>query len=479
MKGKKLYRLLGSLDAEEFRLLGRAVDSPLMNTNPRVASLYYYLQPHYPTFDAPALQAEPLFTYLFPSQPYDDYKLRRLLSSLSRLVEQFLVYLEAKREEEEAPLLLIRALGRRNHYALFEKYTSDVLKSLQEAPYRDYDHYRRKVECFTNYYFHPFTDKRSIREERLQELVYDMDYRYALEMYRLGAELRNRERILSEQYQLKAIDRMSNYDREGALSRNAIFRVYRSLILAYEQEEDPALFRKLKKAFVAHTHEMRDADCKLLFQQILNYTIRRINESDDSFYKEALELYKMGLQAGWLIDGGRMSAATYSNIVLVSCEEGEYRWAEAFMNEYESLLEMLAREDTKAHCYSLWHYFQEQYDEALQLLARHSFSKAFQPTTRMTAIRIVFEQFLTDDSYFDLLLSQVKAFEKYLSRNKTLAENRKDLHKLTLSLLRRIANAIAREEPLEEIRRWALEEINSGQAFVLRNWLKHKILRME
>ena len=478
MKGKKLFALLSALDAEEFSLLGRAANSPLMNTNPRVAALYDCLQPHYPNFKGPGLKSKVLFAQLFPGEAYNDYKLRRLLSSLSRLVEQFMVYLEAKREEAEAPLLLIRALGRRNLHGLFEKHSMEVLDALESSPYRDQAYYKRKVEVFAGYYFHPFTDKRAVDPGRLQELVHDMDYRYALEMYRLGNELRNRERIFSEQYQLTGIDAMANQYADGILSENPIFRTYQSLLKAYQDEENPDLFKALKDNFFSHLAKMRQGDRMLIFQQLLNYAIRRINQGNSSYYREAFELYKMGLKNELLVDGGRMSDATFSNIVMVSCEEGEYEWARSFMGQYEGLLDEEAKEDTVAHCYSLWYYFQHQFDEALQILASHRFSRPFQPSSRMTAIRIIFEQFFIDRSYYELLLSHSKAFEKFLSRDKTLSGNRKQLHKNTISLIRRVATAINRREPLKEVKEWALAEMDAGQAFVLRNWLQKKVAQL-
>ncbi len=478
MKGKKLFTLLSVLDEEEFGQLGRAVNSPLMNTNPRIIALYAYLQSYYPDFDGPGLESGILFSRTFPDEEYNDYKLRRLLSGLSRLTEKFLVYREALHEEREAPLLLIRALGRRNLHSLFQQRSEEILRSLESASYRDLDYYRQKVEVFSNYYFHPFTDKRSIDPAQLQELVYDMDYRYALEMYRLGNELRNRERIFSEEYRLAGIDAMGSQYADGKLSENAIFRTYRSLIRAYQDEENPELFRELKQNFVSHVNEMRQDDLNLLFQQLMNYTIRRINQGDNSYYREALSLYKMGLQAGWLIDGGRISEATFSNIVLASCEEGEFGWARTFIGKYENFLDESARKDTLAHCYGLWYYFQGRHDEALRILASHRFSTPFQPSSRMTAIRIIFEQFFKDESYFGLLLSQVKAFEKFLSRDSELAEGRKELHKNTLSLIRRIAIAVNRREPPEEIKEWALSEITSGQAFILRNWLRERMQQL-
>lgn len=478
MKGKKLYMLLRTLDEGEFKLLGKAAVSPLMNSNQRVVALYEYLKLYYPDFERAGMQEEEMFAHLFPEEKYNDYKLRRVLSALSRLVMDFLAYLESRREEEEMPLLLIRALGRRNLFALFEKHSMALLEELERSPYRDQAYYKRKTEVFSNYYFHPFTDKRTIASERLQELVHDLDYRYALEMYRLGNELRNRERIFSERYQLSGIDAMASQYGDGILSENAIFRTYRSLLNAFQDEDNPALFRELKHNFITHVGEMRKEDRNLLFQQLLNYVIRRINQGDSTYYGEALGLYKMGLESGMLVNNGRISEATFSNIVMVSCEEGDYNWAESFIRHYEAFLDEESREDTKAHCYSLWHYFQGQYDEASQILASHRFSGVFQPSSRMTAIRILFEQFFDDESYLGLLLSQVKAFEKFLSRDRYLSEDRKQLHKNTLALIRRIASAIARKGPLEEIGEWALAEIDSGQAFLLRNWLRKKMLQL-
>lgn len=477
MKGKKLFELLRALDAEEFQLLKRAVRSPLMNTNQRLVELYDCLQPFYPAFKGAGLKSGALFAHLFPGEAYNDYKLRRLLSDLSVLVKEYMVYLEATHEEERQRLL-IKALGRRNLFPIFEKEARKALDGLEQAPHRGLEYYERKVEVFTRYYFHAYTDKRAIGQERLQELVHDMDYCYALAMYRVGNELRNRERIFSEQYLLDGIDAMENQYGDGILSENALFRAYRYLLKAYKDEENTGLYAQVKENFMGHLEKMGQDDQVLLFQQLLNYAIRRINQGDSSFYREALALYKTGLEAEWLMDGGRMSEATFSNIVMVCCEGGEYEWAKNFMAQYESYLDEHSREDVRAHCDSLWHYFQGHFDEALQILASHRFSGPLQLSSRMTAVRISFEQFFRDPSYYGLLFSQAKAFEKFLSRNKSLPKNRKHVHKNTLSLIKRIASAIRKQEPPDEVRQWAMEEIASEQPLVLRNWLQQQVAQL-
>ncbi len=479
MKGKKMFSLLRSLDAEEFGQLSQAVRSPLINTNSRVVSLYDYLAPLYPGFDGPELEDESLFEALFPGEGYTDYKLRRLLSAFTKACERFLVYLEAFGRPDNEHSLLTNAYGRRKLYPQFEKAIRHSIKELEKAPYRGLDYYSGYVELFYKYYFHPLTDKRSISQEQLQELVNRIDLRYALTMLRVGNELRSRERMFSESYQLDGVDALETVYSDGELAQSPVFRTYLSLLKIYKEEEKEDGFEELKEHFLAYRHLLRQDDQFLVFQQILNYTIRRINRGDSHFYREALELYKKGLETGLLLAEGHISEATFSNIVLVGCEEGEFIWVQEFMQGHRKYLDRPSREDVLAYCQGLWHYFQEQYDEAGEILMSHKFSDAFQLPSRMTQLRMTFEQFLRDSSYHELLLSQISNFRKYLARDKSLSKARADLHAKTLSLLKGLANAIWRGDELEPVLQRLEEEIRSDGPLLLRYWLQKQVHQLK
>ncbi len=470
MKGRKLLKLLQSLKEGEFQELSKAVNAPLLNTNERVGNLYDHLCSFFPKLEDAFSDEQALFAALFPGEPFDDYKLRRLLSAFTQVVESFLAMVEVKSDPETEAKLARSAYSRRNLYELFEKKAMSGLRALQDSPYRDADYYRQKVQLLESYYFHPLTEKHLVKPALLQELVESLDAWYALAKYRLAVELKNRELIFSEQYSLPAMGWLGLSLADKALEGNATYRAYKNLYLLYQQDE-PAHFHKLKGELLTVIGQMREDDRLLLFQQLLNFAIRQVNQGQSHFYAELLGLYKLGLEYGLLADRGRMSEATYSNIALVGCEEGEFDWTYRFINDWAGYVEEASREDAKAHCFSLWHYFRKEYDKARDFILGHRFSEPFQPRARMLEIRITFEQFLKDSSYYTLLASQLNAFEKYLKRARHISGTRKEAHSNTLSLIRKAAKAIDKGEEMETLLAEAREEVDSGKPVALGSWL--------
>lgn len=476
MKGKKLLILLNSMNDEEFRSLSRAVHSPLINTNERISRLYGYFEDHFPDFTGALSKPEELFKLLFPEEPYNDYKLRRLLSGFTQLVGTFLALLEVTRDKELEKKLVRRALSVRNLHSLYENEAMAGINALESLPYRDAAYFKGKVQLYASYYYHPQTEKHTVKPSFLQDLSDSLDAWYILFKYRLAVELKNREHIFSEKYQLESMGFADGPVAKKVLGDNTTYQAYQMLFQFY-QRQGSEHFQPLKEGILKVIGEMRRDDQLILFQQLLNFAIRQINLGQSGFYTEVLGLYKLGLDYGLLTDSGRMSEATYTNIVLVGCEEGEFDWTYGFINDWATSVdvEASAQEDAKAHCFSLWHYFRKEYGQALDLIHGHRFSEPFILRARMLEVRITFEQFLLDTTYYNLLTSKAKAFEKYLSRAKHLPKPLKESHNNTLSLLRRIASAHYKEDSPLSIAEWVQQEANSSRPLVLRNWLLEQV----
>ena len=134
-----------------------------------------------------------------------------------------------------------------------------------------------------------------------------MDYSYALKMYRLGNELRNRERIFSEQYQLTGIDALTITVRNGILSKMLFSEpIPKSLFNAYQDERTPFCSEKSKRKILSHIDEMGQDDLQSSVSAAVELYDPPDQPGDSSYYQEALGLYRMGLKNELLIDGGRM-----------------------------------------------------------------------------------------------------------------------------------------------------------------------------
>lgn len=476
MKGKKLFHLLSSLSDEEYKLLHKAVRSPIWNTNEHLLSLYSHLKSFHPSFDLSEKHYYRLYDKIFKQQQYDDYKLRRLFSEFTKVVEHFLIYLETQDDQRgrQKQRLLLRALGRRNVYTYFERGTLQVLEEVEEEPFLDVEHFQSLIGLHYGIYFHPLTNRHSKKNNHLHHLTESLDNYYVLAKLRIGSELKNREKMLNIRYQNQLEEEILG--EIGAEMTNNSF-VYQMYKLVYDLFEEPArvtAFDKLKQLLNENIAALRKPDQFFILHHLINFAARQINSGKTPFYKEALDLYKTGLSLGLLLENGKIREATYSNIILLGCQAGEFKWVDGFIEQYYSYLKEDIGEDARAHALGLRYFYEKKFDQAVDQLLNYRFSPAYQPRVRIIIVRALFEQFLQDESIYNLLQAQCDAFEKYILRNEFLAKSRLEPHLNTMRMVRKLAQLIFDREPKATIQLWLTQELESGKKFISQNWLKAK-----
>ena len=98
MKGNKLFRLWAALTNSEIIELRQAIDSPLYAAAPVIKKLYTILLKEYPNWDNSPTGKEKIFKRLNPALPYNDLKLRRYFSSLTKITTEYLTFKELKND---------------------------------------------------------------------------------------------------------------------------------------------------------------------------------------------------------------------------------------------------------------------------------------------------------------------------------------------------------------------------------------------
>lgn len=476
MKGKKLFHLLSSLSEEEYKLLHKAVRSPIWNTNEHLHTLYLQLKPFHPNFHLSEKHYHKIYDKIFKQQAYDDYKLRRLFSEFTKVIEHFLVYLETQDDKQgrQKQRLLLRALGRRNVYSYFERNTLQVLEEVKEEPFLDVEHFQSLIGLHYGIYFHPLTNRHSKKNIHLHHLTESLDSYYVLAKLRIGSELKNREKMLNIRYENR-LEEMILGELGSEMTKNS--SVYQMYKLVYDLFEEPAKvdeFGKLKHLFNQNIASLRKPDQFFILHHLINFAARQINSGKTPFYKEALDLYKTGLSLGLLLENGKIREATYSNIILLGCQAGEFSWVDGFIEQYYSYLKEEIGADARAHALGLRYFYEEKFDQAVDQLLNYRFSPAYQPRVRIIIVRALLEQFLQDDSIYSLLQAQCDAFEKYIIRNDFLAKPRLEPHLNTMRLIRKFAQLLYDREPEKMVRQWLAHELESDKKFISKNWLKAK-----
>ncbi len=477
MQKSKLIRLLKVLDADEFKGFPKFINSPFFNSNKQYLPLYRYLTKYYPDFDSPKLTKELAFKKCFPNKKYSYNTMSNLMSGLANLTEEYLLNIQFQKTRYDKKKTLVKALGeRKDCYDLYEKYNTTLVQEVKSRTINDMAYHQNLRELNHDFYFHPTTNRQAIGSQGVQGIMDDLDIFYAQIKLLYLLEMKSRAYLLNEAYEFtieeKNIQEKETYFEQACL----ICLIYLKLLKLYELVEDKKKFEEAKNLFSENIERISETERTNFLLHLLNYSIRRMNKGNVEYIKETLELYKLGLAFHLLIEENRIAEMTFSNIVSTGIKYKEFIWVKNFILDYKHLLDEEEKEDATLLSLAFLSFAQEKYSLTIDLLINHPFDKPFQITNaKSLLIRTYFEQFLLDDSYFELLIAQTYAFEKYVRRHKEISKEKSNRRLNFIQFTRRLATGILEKDIPD-----GLIDTIKLSSFSNKQWLLQKIeLRKE
>ncbi len=480
MIGQKILKTLQTLDSATFRRLGDAFASPYFTSSPLLLKLYALLKKEYPVFDIARLDKENMFKALYPGKPFNDGALRVLVREFSRITEDFLAFESLKNDETARQKVLTKWYGAHNLYAEFEKSTQGLLAKMEQQPYRDVEYFGKAAGLYASYFFHQHTEKYTLDDQVLTQLMESADRSYILLKMRLASEMKNRERILSKQYEIPLLKEALAAGAASLLQDNVPFALYRLLLSLYETEENLEAFQSLKDLLTREIGSLRPFDQSMLLTQLINYVVQQLNKGNTGFNRDLFELYQLALAHKLVLSNGKIEASVYQNIVSAGCKEKAFLWTEQFIQEYAPFLEADIRQDCKTMALALVCFNQSDYDQAIQLITEHRFFNVLiQMNTRVILSKAWFEKFIQDDDCFDLLLYQLETNEKFIRRNRVVSRPKKEENLNFFMAVRHLAGFFIEKKPASLIRSRLGKNMGADQRMASRDWLQLKIDQYE
>ncbi|MEM1320036.1 MAG: hypothetical protein AAGG75_07235 [Bacteroidota bacterium] len=470
----RLIRLLSTLNEQEFRRLGKFVRSPFYNYSQPIIRLYEHLKPYYPAFEAKGLQQQRVWKKVFPKEAFHADKLWRFLAKMNRLVERFLAVLEMEREEETEQRFYIRALGRRNLFADFEKATQQLLQKKQVLGFRDPSYYVGRIQLLEALFFHPLIKRDKDQEALLNELSEGLDNYFILSKLRVNCVMKNRDQVRSTDYTSQVMDIVDGYLATGVLDDNLWQQLYSSL-RRLQFSPSVAHYQSFKALLFEHLDELRSTDQRIFFYGGLNYPIRQINAGDAVYYKEAFYWYKRGLKVGLTVNNNRMSAVTFSNIILLGCRDQDFEWTNHFIEDYQKYLDESIRQDMVLYNRGQLYFYQKDFEATIACLSAHNFKQSHFMRSRLMIIRATYELFLNTPSHYNLLMTRINTFEKYLYRRQRSYHPNLESCINATKIIKGISTRIFGGELKSRIKKWAREALEAEQKVMVREWLEQKV----
>jgi hypothetical protein len=410
-----VYRLVQSLSAVERRDARRFLESPYFNLRTDLILLF--------DFYCAGKQADKTGAWieLHPSEPYDDTRMRLLMSYLNRLLETFLLVQDMQEKAPENRLRLAESYQNRGLTEQYERTMRAFDRDLQAQPYRNENFYALQRLYYLE--LHETAVRKNPTETApLRDLAQSTDVHY----------LTARMRLICLELSQKNVYRS---DSEEALHRRVIalaegpewadfpgISTYLSAIRMLQHSGDSAHYPAFLQKMEATAAHFSGDERREFFMFAINHCIRRANSGDKEMEHELLNLYRRALASESLFENGVLSRFTYHNIVAAGLRCRELDWVEDFISRYNILLDRQYRESSLSFNRARLEYARNHFDSVLTLLQKANYSD---PLLHLAAKTLLLKTYFMLDEH-DLLQSHLDAMRNYIHRKKVLGYHRKN-----------------------------------------------------
>jgi hypothetical protein len=469
MHQSKLIELLRKLSPGQMGKFGEFLGSPFFNKNEDNLLFFSYLRKHLATGDEKKLAKETVLSQLKLSKPLDEKGLAYLMSQQLGLLERFLAVEQFLAEEFDQQRMLLQqfhALQLPKHY---KSAAARAEKLIVKLPLRNADFFHKTLLFKSLQYEHADPSLHHF-DESLQAAADALDVFFLVEKLRLACKMANLENILNLSYHIPFIERVLEWSGTEAFLQLPTVQVYRGFLLLLRNPENTESFSPLKNLLAQNEAIFEEQERKQLYTLLLNHCTRRINRFNDrAFLLEYLEINKLLLENGLILEQGSLQPWRYTNIVHVGLKLGQADWVRSFVQSYKSKLPEAHAENTFSYNLAQYHYHLGEHDKAQRELLRVDFSDdvLLNVGARSLLIKLYAE---TDQT--ELLFSFLEATRLFLHRNKLLDPQMKRQLQKFVEVTAKFARLEGFEkEKLERL----MEDLPPAAGIMHRDWVSKQI----
>ncbi len=461
MKNSKLVSIIQTLKEDERRQFSRFINSKLFNQHKNVVLLFEYIRSKL-RYRTSVMDKTMAFEQLFPNEPYNDKKIRDVMSYLLKVLEQFLAYQELYQNKPSELIALSTSYRKRQLWKLFDSSVKRSSSALEKAPTKDMSFHYNNYQLEQEKYF-ALIDKKRTTATNLQVVADHLDISYFANRLRQTCSMLSHKNVYKAEYDFGIIHQIIQEVNRKQLYNIPAIGIYYYVYLALTETDNPNHFNQLQQKIISNGHLFSQEEIRDIYLHAVNIGIRFINKDQHEQMSATLELYKVGVEQGYLLTNGQISRFTYKNAIAIGLRLEEYDWAKQFIESYKDLLDPVYKEETYHFNLAKLNYSIQAYDKALSLLMTTALSDDAYVNfdTKILLAKMYYE--LGD---LDALEALIGNFQTFIRRKQVISYHRTNYQNFINCL-----NNLANLNPFDKQARAALtSEVNTLNPLPEKYW---------
>lgn len=458
----QLFQLIKTLSKQDIRAIRKFLQSPYFNQREDVIDLFNIL----------VLKKEEnpdrlaVFQQVYPLQEFEEQTLRYVMSYLMKHIKQYFVISAIQEDHFLMEIQLLQTLKQRGLEQLFEKEWTKAAKRIDQQKWRNATYFSQKHQLHWEHLEFMLMSRRS-GDFPIQALSDELTTAYVANLLWLACTTLIYQALGEEKLELKLLKDVLKFIEQGNFQNVPVVMIFYYSYKALSQPEQEVYFQQFKSILQAHSTEFPQSEATDIYKLGINFCIRRFNGGVEAYAKEALDLYKSGLDNGVFLQDGRLSRFTYNNITQLALRLKEWDWTRQFLEDYKKVLHPKERENTYLYNLAIYYYRRQKYDAVLELLQKTKFQDSlYNLDVRRMMLRIYYEQ-----EAFDALESLLDSFKIYIHRLKIIG-----YHKMIyLNLIRFTKKLLYLNQEDKSAVEKLKKEVENADVVAEREWLLEQL----
>jgi hypothetical protein len=460
------------LNQAEIKSFRDFLNSPSFNKNKQIVNLFELLIIYYPVFGGNELTEENLFSQIFINQKYDYFKMKNLSSDLLALGKEFLAFMNYKKNRDSIELYILRESKTRNLDLIFENTYKHADNRSLKTTVKDENYLYHRINLVNELIGFNAPKNPSINLSLMQDKL-DLFVDYSIIMLLRFYNIMLHDAVqFNHKYDLKMFNIVMDYVRNNLKLDNPTMLVYYQIIQLGLEKSDENFF-KLNKLRKKYRNDLSAVDNYMTFLHLDSYCANAYNEFSrtDLMYEQFLLTKECDINL--FPELGKILYPDFLYSVKIAVRVDEFDYALQYIEKYKHNLTE-EKKNTLDFCHAYIAYRKGRGDEALDLLAKTSFSNFIMKIqVRLFLLQLTFEK-----EYFDQSLTMIDSFRHYISRENLLLDKLKTtllkFLKITGDLIKHNTGVNRNAKDAVHKIRFDIDKLDSNH-FGIKLWLMEKV----
>lgn len=473
MENRKTVQTLSNFSIIKLNRLEKFLCSPYHNTNNSISKYAKILITSLK--ENKNLQKESIiWKEIFGNNDYNDQKFRKLNSDLLKLIQEFIGYETLKTKNN---------LGLRLEFEGIIHDKTDTLYNTIRSQLQRNENYR--LDRSADFYFDKFENEKLLfemksefekknrksnisRDLNIAHINENLDKFYLIEKLKSYATLLSWKKIAKLDIDILNIDKALSLIPSSERNKCSAIQIYELIIKILLNPSDQDSYYSLKTLINNFKDHLPKKEIKYVYDAAITYAVDRTNEGIEDFLMELFQLYQEALNTiGFLVDD-LISPTSFRNIVVVALRLGKYDWAEEFIYEFSTRLELKYRENAIYFNLARVSFYRKDFQNVIEQLQQVDYEDVWYNLNSKTMLLAAYYEL----EEYDVLDYMSNSFKVFISREKTLSKERKKIFLTYVNILSKLSKLYKEDKSkLMSLKK----EIFNTSAVASKSWLIEKM----